>query len=98
MYVERLWCSLKQEEIYRHTYETVAQAKKGMADCLRYFNEERPTRDLTTERPTTYSSNENRSPKAALTLIVLSQYLRTTSECGLKKENGAGTRNYRSPY
>ena len=39
-YVERLWRSLKQEEVYRHAYETVGEARKGIADYLRYFNEE----------------------------------------------------------
>ena len=42
VYVERLWRSLKQEEVYRRAYETVAEAGKGIADYLRYFNEERP--------------------------------------------------------
>ena len=41
VYVERLWCSLKQKEVYRHAYETVAQTRKGIADNLRCFNEER---------------------------------------------------------
>ena len=63
MYVERLWRSLKQEEVYRHAYETVTEAEKRIADYLRYFNEERPTRDLITEPPTMCSTNENRSPK-----------------------------------
>ena len=34
VYVERLWHSLKQEEVYRHTYETVAQARMRIADYL----------------------------------------------------------------
>ena len=42
VYVERLWRSLKQEEVYRHARETVGGAKKAIADYLRYFNEERP--------------------------------------------------------
>ncbi len=45
-YVERLWRSLKQEEVYRRAYETVAEAKKGIGDYLRYFNEERPHQSL----------------------------------------------------
>ncbi len=28
VYVERLWRSLKQEEVYRHAYETVTEAEK----------------------------------------------------------------------
>ena len=45
MYLERLWCSLKQEEIYRHAYETVAQTKKGIACATSMGNA--PTRSLT---------------------------------------------------
>ena len=32
VYVERLWRSLKQEEVYRHAYETVPEAEKEIAD------------------------------------------------------------------
>ena len=35
-------CSLKQEEVYRHACEAVTEARKGIADYLRYCNEERP--------------------------------------------------------
>ena len=35
VYVERLWRSLKQEEVYRRAYETVSEARKGIADYLR---------------------------------------------------------------
>ena len=47
VYVERLWHRLKQKEVYRYAYETVPQTKKGIADHLRYFNEECPIRNLT---------------------------------------------------
>ena len=29
VYVERLWRSLKQEEVYRHAYETVSRGREG---------------------------------------------------------------------
>ena len=51
VYVERLWRSLKQEEVYRRAYETVAEAGKGIADYLRYFNEERPHQGLDNRTP-----------------------------------------------
>ena len=34
-YVERLWRSFKQEEVYRRAYDTVVEARKGIADYLR---------------------------------------------------------------
>ena len=51
VYVERLWRSLKQEEVYRRAYETVSEAGKGIADYLRYFNEERPHQGLDNRTP-----------------------------------------------
>ena len=62
VYVERLWRSLKQEEVYRRAYETVAEAGKGIADYLCCVNEERPHQGLGNRTPTTYSTNENRCP------------------------------------
>jgi len=40
-------------------------SEKRIADYLRYFNEERPVMDLTTERPMTYFSSEDRCPQVA---------------------------------
>ena len=51
VYVERLWRSLKQEEVYRRAYDTVAEARKGIADYLRYFNEERPHQGIDNRTP-----------------------------------------------
>ena len=45
------WRSLKQEEVYRRAYETVSEAGKGIADYLRYFNEERPHQGLDNRTP-----------------------------------------------
>ncbi len=51
VYVERFWRSLKQEEVYRRAYDTVVEARKGIADYLRYFNEERPHQGLDNRTP-----------------------------------------------
>ncbi len=51
MYVERFWRSLKQEEVYRRAYDAVSEARKGVADYLRYFNEERPRQGLDNRTP-----------------------------------------------
>ena len=39
------------EEVYRRAYETVSEARKGIADYLRYFNEERPHQGLDNRTP-----------------------------------------------
>jgi putative transposase len=41
IFVERLWRSLKYEDIYLHAYASVAQARAGIAAWLRFYNEER---------------------------------------------------------
>ena len=65
VYVERLWRSLKQEEVYRRAYETVAEARKGITDYLRYFNEERPHQGLDNRTPDDVFYKRKPLPKAA---------------------------------
>lgn len=42
VFVERLWRSLKYEHVYLHAYESVADAKTGIAGYLDFFNRARP--------------------------------------------------------
>ena len=46
IFVERLWRSLKYEEVYLNAYATVAEAKAGIGAWLRFYNEERPHQSL----------------------------------------------------
>src|SRR6266404_601604 len=41
IFVERLWRSLKYEEVYLHAYASVAEAKAGIGAWLRFYNTER---------------------------------------------------------
>jgi putative transposase len=41
IFIERLWRSLKYEEVYLHAYASVAAAKAGIGGWLRFYNEER---------------------------------------------------------
>ena len=41
IFVERLWRSLKYEEVYLHAYANVAAARAGIGAWLRFYNEER---------------------------------------------------------
>lgn len=41
IYIERLWRSLKYEDIYIKHYETVKELKAGIAKYFRFYNEER---------------------------------------------------------
>ena len=46
IFVERLWRSLKYEEVYLKAYETAAEAKAGISDWFTFYNEERPHQAL----------------------------------------------------
>lgn len=39
--VERLWRTVKWEEVYTHSYDTPLEAQSSLAAYLRYYNEER---------------------------------------------------------
>ena len=44
VFVERLWRSVKYEEVYLKAYESVAEARAGIGAYLRFYNSERPHR------------------------------------------------------
>ena len=41
IFIERLWRTLKYEEVYTHSYETVREAKENLGRYFRFYNEER---------------------------------------------------------
>ena len=41
IFVERLWRSLKYEEVYLRAYESVAEARQGIASYFQFYNNER---------------------------------------------------------
>jgi putative transposase len=41
IFVERLWRSVKYEEVYLHTYQTVSEARNGLARYFLFYNMER---------------------------------------------------------
>jgi putative transposase len=46
IFIERLWRSLKYEEIYLHAYASVAEAKAGIGSWFRFYNEGRQHQSL----------------------------------------------------
>lgn len=46
IFVERLWRSLKYEEVYLHAYATVADARAGIGAWFDFYNEERQHQSL----------------------------------------------------
>ena len=41
IFVERLWRSVKYEEVYLHQYQTVAEARKRLNEYFTFYNTER---------------------------------------------------------
>jgi hypothetical protein len=41
IFIERLWRSLKYEEVYIHAYARIAEAKAGIGAWLCFYNDER---------------------------------------------------------
>ena len=46
IFVERLWRSLKYEEVYLNAYANLAEAKAGIGSWLGFYNEERQHQSL----------------------------------------------------
>ena len=49
--VERLWRSVKYEEIYLKAYDTVAEARKSLASYFGFYNSRRPHSSLDRQTP-----------------------------------------------
>jgi putative transposase len=54
IFIERLWRSLKYEEVYLHPYDTVSEARAGIGRYLLFFNEERPHTALGYRTPASF--------------------------------------------
>ena len=46
IFVERLWRTVKYEDVYPKAYETPRDARIGINNFMRYYNEERPHSSL----------------------------------------------------
>lgn len=54
VFVERLWRSLKYEEVYLHAYDDVAQARAGIGRYLGFYNDERAHQALGYQTPAAF--------------------------------------------
>ena len=51
VFVERLWRSIKYEEVYLHAYDSVSVAQSGLARYLTFYNTRRPHSSLDGQTP-----------------------------------------------
>jgi len=54
VFVERLWRSLKYEEVYLHAYDDVAEARTGIGRYLAFYNDERAHQALGYQTPAAF--------------------------------------------
>jgi len=65
VFIERLWRSLKYEEVYLKAYESVAEAKQSIGEYFRFYNEERHHQGLGGLRPEEVYASDYTLPEAA---------------------------------
>jgi putative transposase len=58
VFVERLWRSVKYEDVYIRGYETVAELERGLAAYFRFYNHERPHQSLDYRTPAEVHAGE----------------------------------------
>ena len=51
MFVERLWRSIKYEEVYLKAYNTVSEARASIGSYLTFYNGRRPHSSLDRQTP-----------------------------------------------
>ena len=64
VFIERLWRTLKYEDIYVRGYETATELRQGLARFFRYYNESRPHQSLEYHTPgEVHRGEETLNPK-----------------------------------
>ena len=63
VFVERLWKTIKYEEVYLHAYDTVSEARTKIATYIEFYNRVDRTAASIGERPTTRTSTCRRSSR-----------------------------------
>ncbi len=51
IFIERLWRTVKYEEVYLHDYQSIMEVKEGLKTYFRFYNEERFHRSLNKKTP-----------------------------------------------
>jgi len=63
IFVEKLWRTVKYEEVYLHDYQTVPQARQGLATYFRFYNQERLHQALGYRTPHEVYHRARRGPR-----------------------------------
>lgn len=61
VFVERLWRSLKYEEVYLHAYDDVREARAGIGRYMTFYNDRRPHQALGYQTPSAFLRGARRA-------------------------------------
>ena len=86
MFIERLWRSLKYEDIYLKGYADGHEAKAGIASWLAFYNTRRPHQGL-----------ENRAPRAVWRVGATGELGETVVDMSLRLDNAVALPTYPQP-
>ncbi|MBI3458884.1 transposase [Candidatus Azambacteria bacterium] len=53
IFTERLWRTVKYENVYLKSYRTIEEARTGLAEYFQFYNTRRPHQSLNYQRPET---------------------------------------------
>jgi putative transposase len=74
IFTERLWRTVKYEDIYLKGYATIGEVRAGLTDYFRFYNTERPHQSLNYQTPASlyFATDAITKPKRAATIETLS--------------------------
>ena len=65
VFIERLWRSVKYEEVYLRAYESVSEARTGIGRYFEFYNSKRPHSSLGRMTPDQFYNKPLSAPAAA---------------------------------
>jgi putative transposase len=74
IFTERLWRTIKYEEVYLHEYATPREARQSLGDYIKFYNQERPHQALDYQTPAAIYRRIATNKGGNLTLEIASQW------------------------
>ena len=74
VFTERLWRSLKYEEVYLHDYDSPREARQGIGRYLDFYNFERPHQSLDYRTPAEIHFQAGRSQKLVISFSLFAEH------------------------
>jgi putative transposase len=70
LFIERLWRTLKYEEVYLKAYQDAFEARKSLSAYIPFYNTKRPHQSLRYKTPAEQSAANNMVMRTWLTLKI----------------------------